>query len=58
MDKCKFCKIGDLKQGEGLYSDYMKCTSCNAYQPDKVVSNSNVILPEDPMDAMMCESCQ
>lgn len=58
MNQCKYCKSEDVKQGEGDYANYLKCLNCNMYQPDKVQAKLNVIMPEDPMDALMCESCQ
>ncbi len=59
-NKCTFCKEGELKQGEGDYREYLKCSSteCGMYQLNKGTAKSNIILPDDPFDALMCESCQ
>ena len=58
MNICKYCKSENIKQGEGNYSNYIKCGDCNMYQPDIQTIKPNVILPDDPMDALMCEGCQ
>lgn len=55
---CKYCKSENVKEGTGDYAGYLKCFDCNMYQPDAVKAKPNVIMPEDPMDALMCESCQ
>lgn len=58
MKACINCGGTNYKQGEGDYKDYIKCEDCGMYALDKQSAKSNVILPDDPMDAMMCESCQ
>lgn len=58
MITCKYCKSENVKQGEGNYINYLKCLDCNMYQPDALKVKPNVILPDDPMDALACESCQ
>lgn len=58
MNTCRYCKSNNVVAGEGDYKDYLKCGDCNMYQPDKNQEVSNIIMPEDPMDALMCESCQ
>lgn len=57
MNICISCKGTEFKQGEGAYSEYEKCVVCNLYRSEKIVSKLNVILPDDPMDELLCEGC-
>lgn len=57
---CVSCKENNWNEGEGKYLGYYKCSVCGFLGDFKhlVTKIKNVILPDDPMDAMMCESCQ
>lgn len=69
MTNCVNCKSVNETEADGMYEGYMKCADCGFLKTTKVVTpngiinqpTSKVILPDDPMDpmdAMMCESCQ
>ncbi len=57
---CVSCKENNWNPGEGKYLGFYKCAHCGFLGDFKhlVAKVAAIILPDDPMDAMMCESCQ
>lgn len=58
MTNCANCKGNNFQPGEGAYNQYLQCVDCKMYKNEKVESKLNVILPDDPNDALLCEGCQ
>lgn len=56
--KCINCSSNNEIEGDGMYIGYMKCGDCGFLKMNPPKSNSNIILPDDPMDSFACESCQ
>lgn len=58
MKKCVNCK-GEVFVDSVKYPGAGECSECGfLVQKGMINKIINVILPDDPMDAMMCESCQ
>lgn len=55
--ECINCKSKSDVEADGIYTGYMKCAECG-FLKSKMVEKYNVILPDDPMDSLACESCQ
>lgn len=55
--KCVNCGNVNEIAATGIYTGYQKCAECG-FLKGKSTQQTNIIMPEDPMDAMMCESCQ
>lgn len=57
--QCVNCKCQRFVPAEGVYAGFHKCSECSFLVDLRHLKKvDNVILPDDPMDAMMCESCQ
>lgn len=55
--KCVNCGSEKEAHADGNYIGYMKCAECG-FLKAKAAPKPNVILPDDPMDLLACESCQ
>ncbi len=54
---CVNCRSISEVEADGIYIGYVKCGECG-FIKSKMVEKYNVILPSDPNDEVMCESCQ
>ncbi len=54
--KCKACDGTEIIESK-LYPGVMSCI-CGFLIAKIPERKLNIILPEDPMDALLCESCQ
>lgn len=57
MGKCVNCK-GENFIASKSFIGADECDECGFLKSKSVVNKSSIILPEDPMDALLCESCQ
>lgn len=58
MNQCINCK-GESFKVSVKYVGASECVDCGMLKSLQFANvRSNVILPDDPMDAMACESCQ
>lgn len=56
--KCVNCKGSSFVDSKS-YEGAAECADCGFLaNKNQVNTKTNIIMPEDPMDALMCESCQ